>query len=155
MTRAGDIKKLGNNLYVIDGKNAQKFDEYRIFYIKNNEIVEWNISSNNIQTRMYNSSGTILTYKLDDNNNFYIFDNNSTMYVHNSAGFVVTTLQLPISSSTVIASDYSKIYSNGQKIETIYAVCSSNNSNLVVAINPKKYQYSIPQFILLIIICRV
>jgi hypothetical protein len=30
------------------------------------------------------------------------------------------------------------IYSNGQKIETIYAVCSSNNSNLIVAINPEK-----------------
>ena len=138
MTNAGDLKKIGNNLYVIDGKNAQKYDEYRIFYIKNGEIVEWNISSNNIETRMFNSSGTILTYKLDENNNFYIFDNNSTCYVHNSAGFIVTTLQMPISSSTVIASDYSKIYSNGQKIETVYAVCSSANSNLVVGINPEK-----------------
>lgn len=137
MSAAGDLKRVGDSLYVIDGKQAQIYEPSRIFYLKKGEIYEWNLYADINETRFFNSSGAIVTYKIDEKNNFYIFDDNSTCHVHNSAGFVVTDLILPISSSKIIYSDYGKMYSNGKKMETIYAICSSANSNLLVSINPK------------------
>jgi len=90
-----------------------------------------------LETRFFNSSGTIITYKIDEKNNFYIFDSNSTCHVHTSAGFVLTDIVLPISSSKIIYSDYAKMYANGKKIETVYALCSATNENLLVEINPE------------------
>jgi hypothetical protein len=137
MSAAKDVKRVGDSLYIVDGIQAQMYEPSRIFYLKNGEILEWNLFADLVETRFFNSSGTIVTYKIDENNNFYIFDHNSTCHIHNSAGFVVTDIVLPISSSKVIHSDYGKMYSDGKKIETIYAVCSGIDSNLLVDINPK------------------
>jgi hypothetical protein len=124
MQNAQSLKRIGSGIYVMDGKQAQIREGARIFYNKNNEIVEWNIVSNQIETRFYNSSGGIVSYQIDDNLNFYVFDNYSTCHVFNSSGFVLTKFQVP-SSGNVIASDFSKISRNEKKESTIYAICSS------------------------------
>ena len=131
MNNAQSLKRIGSGIYVMDGKQAQIREGSRLFYNKNNEIVEWNITTNQIETRFYNSSGGIVSYQMDDNLNFYIFDNYSTCYVFNSSGFVLTKFAVP-SSGKVIASDYSSMYREGNKQSTIYAICSAaNNSGII------------------------
>jgi len=142
MKSAGDLKRVGDSIYIMDGKQAQQYEQSRIFYLKEGKIYEWNLFGDVRETRFFNSSGSITTFKIDSKNNFYIFDNSTTCHVHTSAGFVLTDLILPVSSSKIIYSDYSRIYSDGQKIETVYAICSASNQNVVFAINPE----SISQF---------
>jgi len=134
MVSAKSLKKIGNAVYILDGNDSEIREQVRIFYKSNGEIKEWNVSLNNIETRFYNSSGTITTFTIDNNLNFFIFDNNSTCYVHNSAGFVINTFRLPVSATNVIASDFSSTYIAGENISTVYAICSSTNSTGSVAL---------------------
>lgn len=134
MVSAQSLKKIGNAVYILDGNDAEIREQVRIFYKSNGEIKEWNVSTNNIETRFYNSSGSITTFTIDNDLNFFIFDNKSTCYVHNSAGFVINTLALPISAQNVIASDFSSTYVAGENISTIYAICSTDNSSGSVAL---------------------
>ena len=127
MQNAQSLKRIGNGLYIVDGIQAQIREGARIFYNANHEIKEWNVTSNQIETRFYNSSGGIVSFQMDDNLNFYIFDNYSTCYVFNSSGFVLTKFQVP-SAGNVIASDFSSIYRNGEKQSTVYAICSSSDN---------------------------
>ena len=137
MTSAQSIKRIGSGIYIMDGTDAQIREEVRIFYKSNGEIREWNVSSNNIETRFYNSSGSITTFTMDDNHNFFIFDNNSTCYIHNSAGFVITTLTLPACAQNVFSSGFSSSYVKGENISTIYAICSSTNT--IASIDAKTF----------------
>lgn len=137
-SQAQSLKKIGSGMFILDGKNAQIRENVRIFYLSNGEIKEWNVSTNNIETRFYNGSGSIVSYQIDDNMNFFIFDNNSTCYVHNSAGFVLDTISIPTSAGNVVASDFSSIYKNGENITTIYAFCTAaGDKNNVVKIDSK------------------
>ena len=134
MVSAQSIKKIGNAVYILDGNDAEIREQVRIFYKSNGEIKEWNVSSNNIETRFYNSSGSITTFTIDNDLNFFIFDNFSTCHVFNSAGFVINSFTLPASAQNVIASDYASTYVAGDNISTIYAICSSDNSSGSVAL---------------------
>lgn len=140
MVSAQSLKKIGNAVYILDGNNAEIREQVRIFYKPNNEIKEWNVSTNNIETRFYNSSGSITCFTIDNDLNFFTFDNNSTCYVHNSAGFVINSFVLPASAQNVIACDYSSTYVAGENISTVYAVCSTgNNSGSVALIDTKTF----------------
>lgn len=140
MVSAQSLKRIGNAVYVMDGTDAQIRENVRIFYKSGTDIKEWNVSTNEIETRFYNSSGSIVTFQIDDEKNFFIFDNNSTCYVHNSSGFVLTTIALT-SAANIIASDYSSIYQNGQNKTTIYAICSSSQtSGIINQIDAKTFQ---------------
>jgi len=134
MVSAKSLKKIGNAIYILDGGDSEIRDQVRIFYNSNGEIKEWNVSSNNIETRIYNSSGAITTFTIDNDLNFFIFDNNSTCYVHNSAGFVINSFKLPVSAQNVIASDYCSTYVAGENISTVYAICSTTNTTGSVAL---------------------
>jgi len=138
MVSAQSIKRIGSGVFIIDGTDTEIRENVRIFYKSNGEIREWNVSTNIIETRFYNTSGNIVTFKMDDNQNFFIFDNNSTCHVHNSGGFVITTFTLPQSAQNVIASDFASYYVDGENIKTIYAVCSSTNT--IASINSKTFE---------------
>lgn len=138
MVSAQSIKRIGSGVYIIDGTDAEIREGVRIFYKSNGEILEWNVSTNNIETRFYNTSGNIMTFTIDDNQNFFIFDNKSTCYVHNSGGFVITTFSLPSSAQNVVASDFGSSYIKGENTTTIFAVCSSTNT--IASINTKTLQ---------------
>lgn len=134
MVSAQSLKKIGNGVYILDGNDSEIREQVRIFYKSNGEIKEWNVSTNNIETRFYNSSGSITTFTIDNDLNFFIFDKNSTCYVHNSAGFVINTFTLPVSSQNVISCDFASTYVAGENISTVYAICSTDNSSGSVAL---------------------
>lgn len=141
MTNAQSIKVFSNYVYIMDGKYAQKYEDYRFFYLKNDGIVyEWNVFGGLEITRFFASSGVkIESFKLDDKNNFYIFDQNSTCHIFTSAGFLNTRINLPVSGTKIIHSDFSKIYSNGTEKKTIYAACSglTQEQNIIFKITPE------------------
>jgi len=142
-SQAQSLKKIGTGMFIMDGKDPEIREGVRIFYLSQGNIKEWNISTNLVQTIFYNSSGSIVTFQMDDSMNFFIFDNQSTCHVHNSAGFVVQTISLPTSAGNVIASDFSSIYKNGENITTIYAFCTgAGNKNSIVKINSKTLKVS-------------
>ena len=134
MVSAQSIKKIGNAVYILDGNDAEIREQVRIFYKSNGEIKEWNVSTNNIETRFYNSSGAITTFTIDNDLNFFIFDNRSTCHVFNSAGFGINSFTLPTSAQNVVASDFTSTYVAGDNISTIYAICSTDNSSGSIAL---------------------